>query len=86
MSGELHEISLAIGEMRSDMRSLTHAIEKLESRLETIETRVSADVNEMQALKNRGWGLLTGVTLIASGLGAFIASNGKAFWAIFVKG
>lgn len=51
-------------------------LERVEVQVGRIETKVDNDVADLAAIKNRGIGILVGVSLAAGAIGA----NAAAFW------
>jgi hypothetical protein len=88
--GSLHEISVAIGELRAEVRTLFRRYDdmavRIETRLGVVEGKVDKDVEEMKALKNRGWGVLFGLSLAAGAVGAWVADKLAMISAWLTKG
>lgn len=80
--GDLHEISLAIGELRSDVKTLFHKQDELAKRLsvqlDRLDAIVNKDIKELDRLKNRGWGILIGLSLAAGSAGAWLSNKAAA--------
>lgn len=80
--GELHEISVAIGELRSDVKTLFHKQDELATRLsaqlDRLDAIVNKDIKELDRLKNRGWGILIGLSLAAGSVGAWVSNKAHA--------
>jgi Tfp pilus assembly ATPase PilU len=55
-------------------------LERIDSKLDTLEDEQRADIAELAALKNRGVGLLVGVGLAGSAVGATVARYLEALW------
>lgn len=61
MGGELHAVSVEIGKLTAQVHALRRQVEGMDK-----------TVNELNALKNRGAGVLIGVGIVASAIGSII--------------
>jgi hypothetical protein len=80
-SGQLHEISALIGELKEGIRSTRHEVknlsakfdggfQKLQTDLEKLEEAVDLDKSDLAKLRAKGAGVLIGVSLASGFLGA----------------
>lgn len=76
--GDIHQISLMLGSMSADIKSLK---EGLDSSLR--QQAVNAKkIDELTDLKNKGAGILFGVSLAAGGVGSIL----PFLWSYITKG
>ena len=70
MSGELHQISLAIGELRADMASAKDA------RVEILETLhgIKSDIADLKNKEAHRKGVIVGLSMLGGGSGAAIVA------------
>ena len=61
----MDETALAIGQLQAAVEALRN--EQAATRHELV--RLSEQVSDLMAVKNRGWGLLAGVSLLAAAVG-----------------
>lgn len=66
----------ATGERLARMEAI---LERLETKLDIVEGKVDRDVADLAAVKNKGVGLLVGVGLLATGMGAAATKLWQAF-------
>jgi len=72
--GDLHELSLAIGELRQAASVAKEMRDRLETKLDRITTSVSEIKRDVDAMKHRGLGILIGLSLASSMVGAKVSS------------
>lgn len=81
MSGELHEISAAIGELRAEVRHLHDCTHAVGEKVDKLSDDLTLDKADLAKLKAKGAGLLVGVSLASgfagSKVGAVLAALGR---------
>ena len=65
------------------MARIETILERIEAKVDKLESDVAADVKDLAALKNKGTGLLIGVALAAGTLGASVVAAFDKLAAIF---
>jgi hypothetical protein len=82
-NGEIHESSMEIGKLISGLKGIEREIAGLrkdmghmEAESKTRHDRIEAEVKSLTEFKNNGKGIIFGVALAASGIGAAI----KIIW------
>lgn len=70
-NGEIHEISLEIGKLVSGLQAMKAEVSAFRAEMQTHIRDTEAQLDGLLAFKNKGAGLLFGVSLVAGGLGTF---------------
>ena len=68
----IDDVSRAIGQLEAKMDIVILAIETYKAELAKITQIVLEDKEELARIKNRGMGLILGITLASASLGAFL--------------
>lgn len=82
MSGDIHQISEAIGEIRSDTRATKESVERIAAAMEKVETRVT--VLEKDSTHSKGF--LAGAAAVVTLLGALGGMVLNKIWPVIVLG
>lgn len=70
MSGQLDEISEAIGALRADVGNLRASVDALSGKVERLDAALVVDKTDLAKLKAKGAGILIGVSLISGFVGS----------------
>lgn len=80
MDGAINQLSEAIGALRAETKSAKEARDRLEEKIDRIASSVSTMRADVDGMKNRGVGVLIGLSLASSIVGAKVSSVvGKIF-------
>lgn len=63
-----------LAKLETRLDTLIDGVEKANEKLDRLEVEMQADKAELAALKNKGWGILLGVSLGAATIGAGLKS------------
>lgn len=77
-SGDIHQISLMLGTLSADVKSLRDGLEA-SLKHQAVNAK---KIDELTTFKNKGAGLLLGVSLAAGGAGSAL----PFLWSYFTKG
>lgn len=69
--GELHEISVVLGELRAEVTTLNREMRDMK-----------AELQSLRELRNKGWGVLAGAMLVAGIVGGKIAGAVGALFGV----
>ena len=72
MSGELNQISVELGKLMAKMENLEGKVTLGLQNFEARQGENSRKLDELTSLKNKGAGLLFGVSIMAGAIGSFI--------------
>lgn len=83
MSGQLDQISEAIGALRSDVRHLHDCVHDVGQRIDRLDEAITIDKGDLAKLKAKGAGILVGVSVASGFAGSKLAALthliGRAF-------
>ena len=74
MDGAINQLSEAIGALRAETKSAKEARDRLEEKIDHIASSVSTMRADVDSMKNRGIGVLIGLSLASSVVGARVSS------------
>lgn len=74
MDGAINQLSEAIGALRAETKSAKEARDRLEEKIDHIASSVSTMRADVDGMKNRGIGVLIGLSLASSVVGARVSS------------
>lgn len=69
MSADLNDVMLAIGALQAQEKEATQQREKMWTQLH----QINGKLDELDRLRQRGWGILAGVALTGGGFGAAVS-------------
>lgn len=71
-NGDIHEISKEIGMLVSGLKGMKDEVRGLREEFHRHNESMELKVNGLLEFKNKGAGLLLGVSLVAGGIGSFL--------------
>ena len=74
MDGVINQLSEAIGALRAETKAAKEARDRLEEKIDRIATALSTMRGDVDGMKNRGIGMLIGISLASSVVGAKLSS------------
>lgn len=75
-SGQLDQISEAIGALRSDVQHLHECVHGVSGKVDNLQIELTMDKGELAKLKAKGAGILIGVSLMSGFVGSKITAVG----------
>ena len=73
-SGQLDQISEAIGALRSDVQHLHGCMHDVGTKVDNLQTELTIDKGDLAKLKAKGAGILIGVSLASGFVGSKLAA------------
>lgn len=83
MSGQLDQISEAIGQLRADVRTLHGCVDDLRGEVKDLRDDLTIDKSDLAKLKAKGAGVLLGVSAVSGLAGAKLPALLAAIQRIF---